>query len=249
MAIFAVNAFTGDLEPTATPDNAGSAVYTGDDIYNRLSDNTTAIKRTGAFTEPAAVPGSTGRSLDEIYEIAIPTKVPKSGAADISGYTEDPNEDASLQKGVAWPNPRFTDNGNGTITDNLTGLVWLKNANRYGQRTWAQAMNDCNTLADDGVDLTDGSVAGEWRLPGINELRSLSHFGFYDPGIPNTAGTGKWTEGDAFTGVGNNFYWSGTTVVYFTYRAWSIASYGGSSPYFNKTTSVDMYVWPVRDGN
>jgi hypothetical protein len=31
--------------------------------------------------------------------------------------------------GVAWPNPRFTDNSDGTVTDNLTGLIWLKNAN------------------------------------------------------------------------------------------------------------------------
>ncbi len=31
-------------------------------------------------------------------------------------------------KGIAWPAPRFTDNMNGTVVDNLTGLVWLKNA-------------------------------------------------------------------------------------------------------------------------
>ena len=30
-------------------------------------------------------------------------------------------------KGIASPNPRFTDNSNGTVTDNLTGLVWLQN--------------------------------------------------------------------------------------------------------------------------
>ncbi len=31
--------------------------------------------------------------------------------------------DGNLQKGSIWPNPRFTDNGNGTVTDNLTALV------------------------------------------------------------------------------------------------------------------------------
>ncbi|MBF0591713.1 MAG: hypothetical protein HQL02_06460, partial [Nitrospirae bacterium] len=35
-------------------------------------------------------------------------------------------QDGALQNGVAWPNPRFTDNGDKTITDNLTGLVWSK---------------------------------------------------------------------------------------------------------------------------
>ena len=31
------------------------------------------------------------------------------------------------------PSPRFTDNNDGTVTDNLTGLVWLKNANLFGE--------------------------------------------------------------------------------------------------------------------
>ncbi len=30
-------------------------------------------------------------------------------------------DDGDLEKGVAWPDTRFTDNGNGTVTDNLTG--------------------------------------------------------------------------------------------------------------------------------
>ena len=44
-------------------------------------------------------------------------------------YTGD---DGDLEKGMAWPSPRFTDNGNGTVTDKLTGLMWLKNANCIG---------------------------------------------------------------------------------------------------------------------
>ncbi|MGC9023085.1 MAG: hypothetical protein ACP5J5_08205, partial [Dissulfurimicrobium sp.] len=38
-------------------------------------------------------------------------------------------DDGALQMGATLPTPRFTDNGNGTVTDNLTGLIWLKNAN------------------------------------------------------------------------------------------------------------------------
>jgi hypothetical protein len=33
--------------------------------------------------------------------------------------------DGEIRAGVAWPTPRFTDNGDGTATDNLTGLTWL----------------------------------------------------------------------------------------------------------------------------
>ncbi|MFZ4859384.1 MAG: hypothetical protein ACOYL3_23655 [Desulfuromonadaceae bacterium] len=45
-------------------------------------------------------------------------------------------DDGELLIGAAWPTPRFTDNvvngiSNGTVTDNLTGLVWLKNANCF----------------------------------------------------------------------------------------------------------------------
>ena len=35
-------------------------------------------------------------------------------------------DDGYYEKGVSWPVPRFVDNGNGTITDNLTGLIWQK---------------------------------------------------------------------------------------------------------------------------
>ena len=44
-------------------------------------------------------------------------------------------DDGDLQKGVMWPVPRFTDNGSGTVTDNLTGLIWLKDANCFGSQT------------------------------------------------------------------------------------------------------------------
>ena len=36
-------------------------------------------------------------------------------------------QDGDTLTGVAWPVPRFTDNGDQTITDNLTGLMWLAN--------------------------------------------------------------------------------------------------------------------------
>ena len=52
----------GELEPPAGPDDPASAMYTLDDIYHRLNDNTTATKRAGGFTGPAAGPGSTGHT-------------------------------------------------------------------------------------------------------------------------------------------------------------------------------------------
>ena len=78
-------------------------------------------------------------------------------------------DDGDLEKGVAWPSPRFADNGDGTVTDNLTGLMWDQTGDRFGMRTWAQALSDVNGL----------SFAGhsDWRLPNVNELRSLANYG------------------------------------------------------------------------
>jgi hypothetical protein len=45
---------------------------------------------------------------------------------------EGTGQDGELQKGVPWPDPRFTDNADGTVTDNLTGLIWLRNADCFG---------------------------------------------------------------------------------------------------------------------
>ena len=55
---------------------------------------------------------------------AQPAPVPKTGQT-VMYRSQD---DGDLQKGVAIPSPRFVDNGDETVTDNLTGLVWLKNA-------------------------------------------------------------------------------------------------------------------------
>src|SRR5512139_2423823 len=38
-------------------------------------------------------------------------------------------QDGDKRAGAAWPSPRFTDNRDGTVTDNLTRLIWLKDAN------------------------------------------------------------------------------------------------------------------------
>lgn len=54
-------------------------------------------------------------------------------------------QDGELQKGIAWPNPRFIDNSNGTITDMLTGLIWLKDASCFGLKDWYSALLSPNS--------------------------------------------------------------------------------------------------------
>ena len=54
---------------------------------------------------------------------------------------EGTRQDGDIRAGVPWPTPRFADNDDGTITDNLTGLMWLKDANCFGTKTWYEALD------------------------------------------------------------------------------------------------------------
>ena len=139
---------------------------------------------------------------------------------------------------------RFTDNGNGTVTDHKTGLVWLRDASALGRLTWKEAMDACAALESGQHGLTDGSKVSDWRLPERLELESLLDLRFCDPALSNAAGTAKWSDGDAFSGVQSNNYWSSTSSVYGTSIAWAVyLSYGTVSAHVKANT---LYVWPVR---
>jgi hypothetical protein len=90
-------------------------------------------------------------------------------------------DDGDLQLGVPCPVPRFIDNGDGTVKDNCTGLIWLKNANCFGRKRWHAAIDASNGLEDGQCGLSDDSIAGDWHLPNIRELLSLVDYGNYRP--------------------------------------------------------------------
>ena len=195
--------------------------------------------------DPSESPDSTMHTLEEIYEKLgdINSKLeplPCEGApVEKTGQTTsyETGDDGDLQKGVAWPDPRFTDNPDGTVTDNLTGLIWLKNANCFSTRTWDQALSDCNSLAEGSCGLTDGSVAGDWRLPNLRELESLIDYGKESPALP---------DGHPFTDVQSSYYWSSTTLVNDAGVAWFV--YFGNGFVNGDAKSSSIYVWCVRGG-
>jgi hypothetical protein len=161
--------------------------------------------------------------------------VPKTGQTTSYGT----RDDGALQKGVASPSPRFTNNGNGTVTDNLTGLIWMKNAGVIGQQTWADALGIANNLQSGQYDLTDGSVAGDWRLPNVRELQSLINYGSFGPALP---------VAPPFTDVQSSYYWSSTTSPYHsTPYAWYVNFWDGSVN-ANPKSPDSYYVWCVRGG-
>ncbi|HVF44369.1 MAG TPA: DUF1566 domain-containing protein [Pyrinomonadaceae bacterium] len=146
-------------------------------------------------------------------------------------------QDGEARAGVAWPDPRFTDNNDGTVTDNLTGLVWLKDGNAFGTRNWQQALDDCNSLRSGQHGLSDGSKPGDWRLPNINELRSLEDYGQHTPAI---------TAGHPFKNIRQSLCWSSTTVASAPNLARFLFVGIGSCVWDHK--SVLMGVWPVKGG-
>jgi hypothetical protein len=170
----------------------------------------------------------------------IPVKKKNYAPVEKTGQTtpDETGDDGDLQKGVAWPDPRFTDNGDGTVTDNLTGLIWLKNANCFGQRTWTDAVSDCNGLASGSCGLSDGSSAADWRLANRFELESLLDMSQYNPALPS---------GHPFSNVQPTYYWTSTTYALNTAHAWYVNM--NSSYVSSPEKTFSHYVWPVRGSN
>lgn len=244
LCLGATGVWAGDINPPAGPVHAGSAMNTLEDIYNLINSGTTNEPRTGAFVEPSAGPADSDRhTLTDVYDRAKTSSRPaKTGQT--RSYSK--GDDGDLGKGVTMPNPRFTNNGNGTVTDNLTGLIWLENANCWGGTNWPTALANCNQLASGSCGLSDGSLAAEWRLPNVKELQSLIDFGYFDPALSNGDGTAKWSPGDSFIGVQSNGYWSSTTGPGDTGNVWGVSLSSGTVGVGSKLGGA--YAWPVRGG-
>jgi len=165
--------------------------------------------------------------------IFTPAPVARSGQTTIYAA----GDDGVRQKGVGVTAPRFIDNGNGTITDALTGLVWLKNANCFNAVAWSAALTAAQSLNSGECGLNDNSAEGDWRLPQVNELASLVDYGRASPALP---------LGHPFTSVQSNAYWSSTTLTTSTTSAMVVNFVAGSIDGPGKT--VSNLAWPVRTG-
>ena len=147
-------------------------------------------------------------------------------------------DDGALQKGLAWPTPRFIDMGDGTVFDALTSLIWMKNANCWGAMGWSSALARVTGL-NVGTETCSGYAGGhnDWHLPSVKELKSLIDYGRSGPALP---------AGHPFSGVQTVKYWSGSTSADNTSNAWNVyLDYGNVN---NGVKTVSYYVWPVRGG-
>jgi len=157
---------------------------------------------------------------------------------------------------------RWCDNGDGTVTDMTTCLVWLKYASWGGAKPWRSGETDCSSpdyvcyddaryrvsiLKDndlikstgESVYLDDTSERGDWRLPTKTELVGITTGDEYVRSCENCM--------QLFEGVQPEYYWSSTTYASDIFAAWFLDMADGSVLNGNKDNNY--YVWPVRRSN
>ncbi len=232
---------------TVDADLATANIKSGVTIFGVAGDSSVVDTSSGTASaediligETAFVNGSTITGT----RYASPPALVAATMENYSSYAT--GDDGNLRYGVSSPSPRFTDNNNGTVTDNLTGLIWLKNAYCVGAtRVWATALTDVASLNSAGTmnsnDCDDtsngGSYQTDWRLPNRKELKSLIDASKYNPALP---------AGHPFTSVQASYYWSATTYASSSANAWVVRLVNGGVYNYNKTSTY--YVWPVRAG-
>jgi hypothetical protein len=155
--------------------------------------------------------------------------------------------DGDLQQGLARS---YTDNGDGTITDSRTGLMWEKLADDGSIHDW----NDIyGSRAGFGkvVALNSASFAGhtDWRLPNVNELQSLLNYGFVNPAVDAAFNT-ACAPGCSVTTCSctrSDCYWS-STIHQQVDHAWEV-SFGSGHVIIDHFGDDACYVRAVRPGS
>ncbi|NDY42139.1 DUF1566 domain-containing protein [Dissulfurirhabdus thermomarina] len=139
-------------------------------------------------------------------------------------------QDGQFRSGLAWPEPRFTRNGE-TVVDRATGLVWTLDANLAEFAvTWAEALAFV-------ADMNRSAALGhrDWRLPNRRELRSLVSYQETRPPLPG---------GHPFVNVFPGWYWTSTSAAVNPAYAWAVHMDGARMFYPRK--DQEALVWAVR---
>ena len=123
---------------------------------------------------------------------------------------------------------RFVDNGDGTVTDNCTGLMWQADTgNDERGLNWCSALAYC-----EGLELGDHS---DWRLPNVRELQSIVDYGRVDPSID-----------PAFDAV-SSLYWTSTSLADGPGLAWDVSFLDGLTSWGDSGSRIHL-VRAVRGG-
>lgn len=132
-------------------------------------------------------------------------------------------------RGSSWGQNSYVDNGNGTVTDNMSGLVWQQNDDVVA-KNWNEALAYCENLTLAG--------SSEWRLPDIRELESLTTITGSDETLNNPS-----LDVTYFPLPKQLYFWSSSTAAYEQHTqpntAWFVSS---SSTYFSDEGDKSSYL-------
>lgn len=136
------------------------------------------------------------------------------------------------------PQPAYRDNGDGTVTDLNTGLMWQQGDDQNDYiRTWRQALDYCTGL--DLASHSDWRLPTRWRLPSRRELISLVDYSIPDPG--------PTIDTRYFPGCRSDYYWSSSTYATYSSIAW-LVHFGDGDVYTQHKSSYNYSVRCVRSG-
>jgi len=138
------------------------------------------------------------------------------------------NQDGESQRGIARS---YTDNTDGTITDNKTGLMWQKCTNgqtglNCDETGVTPDFGATATVFDDGNGVSPAinyceslslATHTDWHLPTVNELQTLADYGRVNPAIDTTY----------FPNTQSDSYWSSTAYEDGANYVWIVYFYGG----------------------
>jgi hypothetical protein len=159
-------------------------------------------------------------------------------------------QDGELQKGLVTA---YVDNGDGTITDARTGLMWEKLSDdgsihdKDDFYTWENAFAVKVATLNGG-----GGFAGhtDWRVPNVNELVSLVNYGAVNPSVSPALNTGcvaSCTVTSCSCTEFTFYYWSSSTYQNFPQAAWLVDFSAGYIYASGKANS--WHVRAVRGGS
>jgi hypothetical protein len=158
-------------------------------------------------------------------------------------------QDGDIRAGAALS---YTDNGDGTITDNNTGLMWEKQSadgtihDKENTYTW----DDAFAIHIAGLNAGAGFAGHtDWRLPNGKELQSIVNYENVDPALSPVFNTGCVASCTVLTCSCtrlNTWFWSSTTYEGQPTRAWFVDSNDGIV--YNVDKAGSLYVRAVRGG-
>ncbi len=139
---------------------------------------------------------------------------------------------------------RFEDNGDGTITDEATGLTWEKLGHQPGDvhdgfatYEWQEALGKIDQL-------NAAAFAGhdDWRLPNQRELHTLSDFGRNDPAVDPVFHSSciPGCAPSACSCTISDFHWTSTNLHGVATSAWAIDLFDGLSTGDPKTYTASV---------